>query len=128
MPTPTQSQPPANSAAFPFSVGFPLSIRPQGDSLAICGANRGEGWPILCTVPVDTHHDEDATSIVAACTTHVNNALELPGSDRAKIAALVEALEHIQLVAREFWGRTEETDSCLREARAALSLAKEGTP
>ncbi len=127
MPTPTQAQT-AKPAPFPFSVGFPLSIRPMGDKLAICGANRGEGWPILCLVPIDTFHDADAASIVKACTAHVDNSPCLAGSTRAENKALRAALSkaHRYLADNEAdmqaagdWGDDEQ--DTLEAIRAALS-------
>lgn len=95
MPTPTQSQPPAKHP-FPFSVGFPLVIREQPESLAICGANHGEGWPILCEVPKDTHHKKDADSIRKACTAYLNHAAMVEALDEADtdLTARMKATNH----------------------------------
>lgn len=63
--------------SFPFGVGFPLSIRESGNTLSICGANRGDGWPILCEVPKGPHAREDAESIVIACSKFVDEFISM---------------------------------------------------
>jgi hypothetical protein len=63
---------PESKPPFPFSVGFPLSIRESERTLSICGANHGFGHPILCEVPKGEHAKSDAAAIAAACTEKVD--------------------------------------------------------
>jgi hypothetical protein len=63
--------------SFPFSVGFPLSIRESENTLSICGANRGDGWPILCEVPKGPHARKDAESIIFACTKYMDEFISI---------------------------------------------------
>jgi len=113
---------------FPFSVGFPLVIRPQSNSLAICGANRGEGWPILCEVPRDTHHDKDARSIVVACTAYLDLT-----TLRQQNSALVSALEDVIELAESYRlcikisnqsALLKDKSPRLENARAAIKAAQ----
>lgn len=102
---------PGLKTPFPFSVGFPLSIRPQVDSIAVCGANRGEGWPILCEVPRNNPDAEgDARAIADACTAVVDLWAD------PKRAALIAA-------APELLAALLETTEALKEARRFVLLS-----
>jgi hypothetical protein len=108
---------------WPFSVGFPLSIRDSGRTLSICGVNRGNGWPILCEVPKGDRAEWDAQGILSACTDKIERYV---GKDAN--AALLTACEQAEHWLAEELAKPGEAkpDEILRVLREAIEKAKGG--
>ena len=105
---------------FPFSVGFPLSIKNNADRISICGANRGDGWPILCEVPNGPHAARDAENIVKACSALLDEAVKPYAASQTRIAELERALTHLIQAVQMGGDSMLKNGACVAQARAAL--------
>lgn len=107
---------------FPFSVGFPLSIRPGFNCVSICGVNRGLGWPILCEVPTGAHATTDAKAIFDACTEKVDRWLEVADSRAVnERPALLARVAELEAACRDALGELDRQAKAHRETGWTLS-------